>query len=197
MVRLKIERMARWIFADGCRESLRWLWQLFLLLPGLLKHCTEWHPRRMKFEGLMTALAMMACCVPVAAQEKGMWRAVSSTSKAITGDLAFSGEKIAINYLSFPIARIRSLQPAELSAAFDPVESAGGNGSLYRLNVPAATKFLHRNTLCGGEDTQWMATYVDGRSLRIAFFSGQTVPVFTLEAIGSSTDLCGTFAYTR
>ena len=68
---------------------------------------------------------------------------------------------------------------------------------LYRLRVPAERRFLHKNTLCGTEDTQWMATYVAGKSLRVAFFSGDNTPVFTFEAISSSTDLCGTFTYYR
>ena len=84
-----------------------------------------------------------------------------------------------------------------MSAGFDVDSSAGGSGSLYRLNIPAAKKFLHKNSLCGSEDTEWMVTYVSGRSLQLAFFSGQKQPVFTLEAISNSTDMCGTFAYVR
>jgi hypothetical protein len=42
-----------------------------------------------------------------------------------------------------------------------------------------------------------MATYVEGRSLKLAFFSGQKAPVFTLDAISNSTDLCGTYNYVR
>jgi hypothetical protein len=42
-----------------------------------------------------------------------------------------------------------------------------------------------------------MATYVAGRSLQLAFFSGDKVPVLTLEALSDSSDLCGTFAYVR
>jgi hypothetical protein len=42
-----------------------------------------------------------------------------------------------------------------------------------------------------------MATYVAGRSLKVAFFSGPKAPEFTLNAIANSTELCGTFSYTR
>jgi hypothetical protein len=135
--------------------------------------------------------------MPAAAQEKGNWRAASSTTQSITGDIALSDEKISINFSSFTIARIRGLEPGEVSAAFDVDSATAANGSLYRLNIPASRKFMHRNTLCGTEDTQWMATYVAGRSLHLAFFSGPKAPVFALDAIANSTDLCGTFSYVR
>jgi hypothetical protein len=143
------------------------------------------------------AASVLTCCMSVAAQEKGNWRAASSTAQSITGDVALSDEKISINYSGFVIARIRGLEPGEVSAAFDADSGAGGSGSLYRLSIPASKKFMRRNTLCGTEDTQWMATYVTGRSLHLAFFSGQKAPVFTLNAITNSTDLCGTFSYVR
>ena len=139
---------------------------------------------------------VLASCVSMA-QEKGSWRASNSTAESITGDVALADERISINYATFTMARIRSLQPAEVSAVFDVDSNAGGNGSLYRLNIPASKKFMHRNTLCGSEDTQWMATYVAGRSLHLAFFSGQKAPVFTLDAVSNSGDLCGTFSYVR
>ena len=137
---------------------------------------------------------MLVCGVSALAQEKGYWRAVSSTAQSITGDVAFSEEKISINYSGFPIAQIRSLAPGEMKAVFD---ADGGTGSLYRLNIPATKKFLHRNTMCGEEDTQWMATLVAGRSLQLAFFSGEKAPVFTPDAIANSTALCGTYSYMR
>jgi hypothetical protein len=75
--------------------------------------------------------------------------------------------------------------------------AAGGSGNLYRLRIPGDKRFLHKNTLCGSEDTQWMATYVVGHALHLAFFSGQKMPVFTTDAIANTTDLCGTFYYVR
>jgi hypothetical protein len=141
--------------------------------------------------------SLLACCMAVAAQEKGGWRAASSTAQSITGDVALSDDKISINYSSFVIAQIRSLTPSDLSSVFDADSGGAGNGNLYRLSIPAARKFQHKNTLCGDADTQWMATYVAGRSLHLAFFSGQKMPVFAPDAIANSTDLCGTFSYVR
>jgi hypothetical protein len=95
------------------------------------------------------------------------------------------------------MARIRSLERDEMSAAFDADSNAAGTGSLYRLSIPASKKFLHKNTLCGSDDAQWMATYVSDRSLQLAFFSGQKPPVLTIDAINTATSLCGTFTYGR
>jgi len=140
---------------------------------------------------------MMVCCVKATAQEKGYWRAANSSARSITGDVIISDEKISINLSNFIVARIRGLEQGEVSALFDADGTAGGNGSLYRVNVPASKIFLHRNSLCGSEDTQWMVTYVSGRSLQLVFFSGQKPPVFTADAIANSADLCGRFSYVK
>ena len=90
---------------------------------------------------------------------------------------------MTINFLTFPLAAIRSLKPVEVSAVFDADVSAGIEGTLYRLNMPAAQYILRKNTLCGGEETQWMATYATGHTLKVAFFSGDDMPAFTFDAI--------------
>ena len=148
---------------------------------------------------LRTAItaSLLLCCLTVGAQEMGLWRATSSTARAITGDIALSAQKLTINFQSFTIVRVRALESAEPAAAFDTESNPNGGGSLYRLSVPAATKLLHKNTLCGTDDTQWMATYATAHSLQVAFFSGQKPPVFTKDAISNSSDLCGTYSYSR
>ena len=85
----------------------------------------------------------------------------------------------------------------EVSAVFDTDSGSGGKGSLYRLNIPAEKKFQHKNSLCGTENVQWMVAFAQGNALQLAFFSGPKPPTFTLDAISSSTDLCGTFSYVR
>jgi hypothetical protein len=142
-------------------------------------------------------LTAISFCISAGAQEQGPWRAVSQTAQSITGDVALSAASLAINFSVFPIARIRDLQAPEVSSVFDADSSSGVHGSLYRVNVPATTKFMHKNTLCGSESAQWMATFVEGRQLHVAFFSGPKMPVFTVEAVSNSTDLCGTFTYAR
>ncbi len=157
------------------------------------------HSRKMKRRAWLRAIAglVVGCCVAATAQEKGYWRAESSTAKSITGDVELSDQKISISLVKYTVARIRSLEKDEADALFDQDGVVAGSGSLYRLHIPASWTFLRKNTLCGSEDTEWMVTYVSGRSLRVVFFSGQKPPVFTPEAIANSTDLCGRFGYVR
>lgn len=151
----------------------------------------------MKRRGWLAAVAVCGCFLVLAAQEKGAWRAASKTARGVTGDVAFGGEKISINFSSFTVAPIRELQPAEIAAVFPSDGTGSGSGNLYRTSVPASKRFLGKNTLCGSEETQWIVTYVTGKELQLAFFSGAKMPVFTADAIGSSTDLCGTYSYVR
>ena len=149
-----------------------------------------------RFSGFV-AVAVFGCVLALAAQEQGAWRAASKTARGVTGDIGFSGEKISINFASFPVAQIRELQPAEIAALFASDGTAGGSGNLFRTSIPANKKFLSKNTLCGSEETQWIASYVAGKQLQLAFFSGASMPVFTAEAMGSSANLCGTYTYGR
>ena len=151
-------------------------------------------PHRLR---LFAAISVLAISLSCAAQDRGYWYAASSTAQSITSDIALSNDTIKINFNAVPMQRVRDLAPAEVSAAFDADVNAGVKGALYRLNVPASRHFVHHNTLCGSEDTHWMATYAIDRRLQVAFFSGSEPPVFTLDALRNSTNLCGTFSYAR
>lgn len=151
----------------------------------------------MIFRPLAIAAVTLALACTLSAQDKGYWRAASKTAVSITGDISLADTKVIINYYPFTMSQIRTLNSAEVAAAFDADANAGGSGTLYRLMVPADKRFLHKNTLCGTADTQWMATYVTGRNLMVAFFSGDNQPVLTMDALSNSTDLCGTFVYAR
>lgn len=135
------------------------------------------------------------CSLAGRAQERGDWRAASSTARGITGDIIFSGQKLIINFTGFTIAQIRALKPEEISAAFNG--AAGGSGNLYRTSIPGEKRFLHKNTLCGNEETQWVVSYVGGKELQLAFFSGASMPVLTPEAMVDAPNLCGTYTYMR
>jgi hypothetical protein len=142
--------------------------------------------------------SLLLCSLTLTAQEKGNWRAASNTARAITGDVVLSDEKLFINFSGFTMSRIRSLEKPEISALFDADSTtADGTAGLYRLDVPATKKFLHKNTLCGSDDTQWMVAYASGRSLQLAFFSSQKPPLLTLDALSNSTDLCGKYSYIK
>jgi hypothetical protein len=156
----------------------------------------------MRKRDLLLAVALASCAAlasvtALAQEDRGYWRAASTNANAITGDLTIGELKVAIDFLSFPLAPIRRLKPAEVSAVFDADVNAGIEGSLYRLKVPAGQRFLHKSTLCGDEDTQWMATYASGRTLQVAFFSGDDMPAFTFDAVQKSSALCGVYTYAR
>jgi hypothetical protein len=147
---------------------------------------------------LVLAFALAFAASAAAQQpEKGYWRAASRTAESITGDISFSASKITINFTSFLIAPVRLLKPAEVSAAFDEAVDTAGNGQLYRVSIPASRHFLKKNTLCGAQDTQWIALYVANGSLKVAFFSGDNAPLMTFENLQNSTDLCGTYTFVR
>jgi len=161
---------------------------------------TPLYPQEMKLS-LLPAALLLACALPAAAQDTGYWRASSNTASSITGDISISGTKVAINFLSFTLAEIRALQPTEINALFNPdtatPNAIAGAGNLYRLNVPGAQRFLHKNTLCGSDNVQWMATWANGRTLQVALFSGDDTPSFKPEVLATATNLCGTFTYSR
>ena len=88
----------------------------------------------MKHATLLTklALSLLLFCLTAAARETGNWRAASKTAYSITGDISIASEKILINFTRFPSSRIRTLEPAEVSAVFDADANTAGTGSLGR-----------------------------------------------------------------
>lgn len=167
--------------------------------PALSPFFSVSYPQSMK-SPILTALLLLLA-LPAAAQDKGYWRASSNTATSITGDITLSAVKLSVNFAPFPLAEIRPLQPAEINALFNAdaatQNAVSGSGNLYRLNIPGSKHFLHKNTLCGSDDVQWMATWASGRTLQVAFFSGSDMPVLKPEVIANATNLCGTFTYAR
>lgn len=151
----------------------------------------------MKFLLALALPLMMSALLSAHAQDKGPWRAASSDAKNITGDIEITGSRLLINFSAFPLAQIRSLTAAEASAAFDADPAVVGGGNLYRLQVPPGKRFSHHNTLCGTDETQWMATWASGSQIQVAFFSGSKMPVLTLDALNGSSAVCGVFGYVR
>lgn len=152
----------------------------------------------MRLRPLLPAILVLSFAFHLSAhaQESGPWRASSSSARTITGDIAFEPTKITIDFTTYPIAQIRSLEKQEAIALFNPDNPVGG-GNLFRVDIPADKRFLHKNTLCGSDDTQWIVTYAQGRDLQVAFFSGGTPPVLTFDAINNASNLCGVFSYVR
>jgi hypothetical protein len=150
--------------------------------------------------GMAMSVVLVGLCLATrvnAQEDRGAWSATSSNAHAITGEIVIGEAKVTLNFLAFPLARIRRLKPVEVSAVFDADVNAGIEGTLYRLLIPGAQYIVRKNTLCGGETTQWMATYVTGHTLKVAFFSGDDMPVFTFDAMQNTATQCGTFVYGR
>lgn len=153
--------------------------------------------KRTAIAAVALVLALVCAARAGAQQDRGYWKASSSEAHAITGDIAIGEANVTIDFDLFPIAAIRRLKPVEVSAVFDADVNAGIEGTLYRLKVPPGVRFQHKNTLCGGSATEWMATYATGRTLDVAFFSGDDMPVFTFGAMQNTYRLCGTYVYAR
>jgi hypothetical protein len=147
----------------------------------------------------MAASVALACSLCGAAQDrdKGSWHAFDSAAQNITGDVEISNGTVVINKVAFPITQVRQLGESEADVTFEGVKS-GGTGYLYSLRVPTGTKFVHRNGLCDGEDTYWMATYGTERELHVAFFGKEDPPTISKQALeNGTTELCVTLAYSR
>jgi hypothetical protein len=155
--------------------------------------------RLLRGVAMIVVLTAVVCLAAVASaqEDRGLWSAASTSAHAITGDITIGEAKVTLNFITFPLAHIRRLKPVEVSAVFDADVNAGIEGTLYRLRIPGGQNFAHKNTLCGGEDAQWMATYATGHMLRVAFFSGDDMPVFTFDAMQNAAALCGKFTYGR
>ena len=155
----------------------------------------------MAMKRLCVTAAAVLLAISSAAQgnspDNGYWKAVSKTAQSITGDIALSGERMTIYFQPFTIADIRELSPDEIAGAFNFESPDGVRGKLYRLSIPAERRFLHKNTMCANEETQYMATAVQGKIMQVAFFSGAKMPSLKPEDLNNSTSLCGTFTYAR
>jgi len=149
----------------------------------------------MKVRELVIGVVALLIVGPAPAQERGYWSAANGTAKAITGDLSFAPDKITINFSTFTLAQIRELKPDEKQVLFP--DAGAGVGNLYRVQISSDKKFLHKNGLCGGEETDWVVTWVSGKMLIVAMFSGGSIPSLTPEALANGQRLCGTFTYTK
>jgi hypothetical protein len=140
---------------------------------------------------------IFACSLTLSAQDQGYWRAASTNARSITGDITFTETSVVFNFTAFTIAPIRVLKTVEVAAVFDADVNSGVQGHLYRLSIPSERRFQHKNTLCGTESVQWMATFVSGRNLQVALFSGLDEPVFTFDSLANTSTRCATFTYAR
>jgi hypothetical protein len=143
------------------------------------------------------AAACLLMTAPAVAQDTGYWKATSKTAYSVTGDIVIEPEKLVMNFSSFIMSNVRHAEGAEVSAVFDAPADGNPGANLYRLNIPAGKKFLHKNTLCGAEDTTYMMVYREDKTLQVAFFSGAAMPKLTTADVQNSGTLCGTYMYQK
>ena len=153
----------------------------------------------MKFLAGVLACGVLALgAAGAVAQDTGYWRASSENAKSTTGDIGLGTLKVTINFGLYTVAQIHTVDATQARAVFDIDAPEGAVvGNLYHLSVEPGKKFLHKNTICGNEETQYMVTAVVGKELHVAFFSGSAMPELKAEAIMNSTTLCGTYTYMR
>ena len=60
---------------------------------------------------LTASFLLLAASLSCAAQDKGYWRAASTNSAAITGDIEFADNSISLSLIGFPSTLIRKLTP--------------------------------------------------------------------------------------
>jgi hypothetical protein len=155
----------------------------------------------MKMQWTKRVSLLLACLMlgsaGVAQIESGDWRPASTSAKQVTGDLIFGGDRVAINFSTFLLAQIRELKPEEATLLFNADPNSVGRGNLYRVSIPAGKTFLHKNSLCGSEETDWLITYMVGKHLQVAFFSDPKIPTLTPDGLNNNSTLCGTYEYQR
>ena len=139
----------------------------WLAQQWLLKHPHECHPRDMNREKSIGILAsVLACCVSVTAQDRGLWRAANSSAQSITGDVAISGDKLSINYTSFTIAQIRAPRASRGWRSF----RYGQQFREQRLSLPV--KRTGNKKIHAQEHSVWIRGYaVDGHLRRRELFA--------------------------
>ena len=128
------------------------------------------------------------------------YRATSSSAIGTTGDLQTAPNTLVLSGHSLALVLVQSLDQTSLKSAaaiFSVAVASGSSGALYRLHVPAATKFRASNTLCGAHDSSYALVLLNGKQLELAIFDGNKLPNLAPLAIRSSTTLCGTFEYSQ
>ncbi len=150
-----------------------------------------------RFSALVLLLSAALMSAQKEPSDKGNWRPASKTASSITGPITLSEERLMMGFIPVTIAPIRHAEPAEVSSVFDVPADSNPGGELYRMNISADRQLLHKNVLCGTEDTTYMLTTVSGKTLQVAFFSGGKLPDLKPETIANSNTLCGTFTYSR
>jgi hypothetical protein len=155
----------------------------------------------------LVAIAFVVACV-AAGQTRAQsgaqkWTAMSNTAMSITGDIELSSNELTLAGKSYALVLVSNIAAPQLAAAGEIVAMAQPTtASLYKLSIPAGTKLVNGNTICGPNAANWLLTVIGtgppaqtDQMLSLAFFSGSGKP--DLASAANSTSLCGTFSYSH
>lgn len=127
---------------------------------------------------------LCACGVVFAAtgsQQK--WRATSTTSISVTGNIEVSSEEIR-----FQNGQSLRLKPVAHNAA--------NTRQVYKVVSPDNPSLLQGNTLCGPRPPTYLFLQTDGNSFALAVFAGATAPKLDFDVF-MPTGSCATYHYER
>lgn len=107
------------------------------------------------------------------------WTATSTTSMAITGDIAVSAD--GIRFANGAAIRIKPAAPDQ--------------PEVFRIDPPANPVLLNGNRLCGEQPPSFVALYRDGGSLYV--FDGPDMPRSPRGLVDLQPGMCASYHYER
>ncbi|MDO9417504.1 hypothetical protein [Pararhizobium sp.] len=127
-------------------------------------------------------LALVAAFSIPAAASADDYTAFSKTAMSITGDIAFDDYSIVF-------ANGEELRFSALVADHFTVDGESVPASVYSVENPGDPELENGNTLCGGGDVTYIASYSAGDGMtEIAVFTGDEAP-------SSSASMCASYIY--
>jgi hypothetical protein len=156
---------------------------------------------------LLTLLACLSAILETRAQaESQKWVAASRTAYVDTGDIEFSDANLRLVGINYPLRFVRDIDPGlfgdigKIIAMKQPIAA-----TLYRVKIPASTKLLSQNLICGQVkiDANWLLKvpgghrpYVAKPRLTLLFFSGASEPDLHYEVQATTRSRCFGYNYT-
>jgi hypothetical protein len=123
-------------------------------------------------------MVLLALTTPALAKA-ARWTATSSTSMAITGDIAVSADRIIFGN----------------GASIGIKQAAPDRPEVFTIDPPSNPVLLQGNRLCGDQPPTFLTLYRDGGSLALSVFDGPDMPPSPASALDTPPGLCATYHY--
>jgi hypothetical protein len=129
----------------------------------------------------LAAVLFLSVSNPALAKKAARWTATSTTSIAITGNIAVSADSIKFgNGKSIHIEPVGPDRP-----------------EVFRVDPPANPLLLNGNRLCGDEPPTFVSLFRDGGSLTLYVFEGAEAPSSPFGLVGVQPGMCASYHYER